>query len=121
MPDALCAEHCRQQAFEDASRDMAVGALAYDTTPLGSIGKLDRFLRNSKALVTDKGGMIFHMLRCGHGDEAFDKSVKQLMAQYAGRPVSVPDFQEIAEKNRPEADVILCAVGGRHRRTRNSR
>ncbi len=88
-----------EQAFEDASRDMAVGALAYDTTPLGSIGKMDTFSPQFQALVTDKGGMIFHMLRWVIGDEAFDKSVKQLMAQYAGKPISVPDFQEIAEKN----------------------
>jgi hypothetical protein len=88
-----------EQAFEDASRDMAVGALAYDTTPLGSIGKLDTFSPQFQALVTDKGGMIFHMLRWVIGDEAFDKSVKDFMAQYAGKSVSVADFQTVAEKN----------------------
>jgi hypothetical protein len=86
------------QAFEDASRDMAVGALAYDTTPLGSIGKLDTFSPQFQALVTDKGGMIFHMLRWVIGDEAFDKTVKDFMTQFAGRPASVTDFQTIAEK-----------------------
>jgi hypothetical protein len=86
------------QAFEDASRDMAVGALAYDTTPLGSIGKLDTFSPQFQALVTDKGGMIFHMLRWVIGDEAFDKTVKDFMAQFAGKPASVTDFQTIAEK-----------------------
>src|ERR1700686_328541 len=88
-----------QQAFEDASRDMAVGALAYDTTPLGSIGKLDAFSPQFQALVTDKGGMIFHMLRWVIGDAAFDKSVKEFMAQFAGKSVSVADFQSVAEKN----------------------
>ncbi|HZI55197.1 MAG TPA: M1 family aminopeptidase [Verrucomicrobiae bacterium] len=88
-----------QQAFEDASRDMAVGALAYDTTPLSSIGKLDAFSPQFQALVTDKGGMIFHMLRWVIGDAAFDKSVKDFMAQFAGKPASVADFQAVAEKN----------------------
>jgi len=88
-----------EQAFEDASRDMAVGALAYDTTPLGSIGKLDTFSPQFQALVTDKGGMIFHMLRWVIGDEVFDKSIKEFMAQYAGKSASVTDFQAVAEKN----------------------
>src|SRR5579859_2916271 len=88
-----------QQAFEDASRDMAVGALAYDTTPLGSIGKLDTFSPQFQALVTDKGGMIFHMLRWVIGDAAFDKTVKEFMTQYAGKSASVADFQAVAEKN----------------------
>src|ERR1700743_2824240 len=46
------------QAFEDASRDMAVGALAYDTTPLGNIGRLDGFSPQFQALGTDKGGIV---------------------------------------------------------------
>jgi hypothetical protein len=88
-----------EQAFEDASRDMAVGALAYDTTPLGSIGKLDTFSPQFQALVTDKGGMIFHMLRWVIGDDVFDKSVKEFMAQFSGKAATVTDFQTIAEKN----------------------
>ncbi len=88
-----------QQAFEDASRDMAVGALAYDTTPLGSIGKLDAFSPQFQALSTDKGGMIFHMLRWVIGDAAFDKTMKDFMAQFAGKSAQVADFQAMAEKN----------------------
>src|SRR5205807_6933789 len=52
-----------QQAFEDASRDMAVGGLAYDNTPLSNAGKLDTFSPEFQSMVTDKLGMIFHMLR----------------------------------------------------------
>ncbi len=88
-----------EQAFEDASRDMAVGALAYDTTPLGSIGKLDTFSPQFQALVTDKGGMIFHMLRWVVGDAAFDKTMKDFMTQYAGKSVTVGDFEAVAEKD----------------------
>lgn len=88
-----------EQAFEDASRDMAVGALAYDTTPLSSAGKLDTFSPEFQSLVTDKGGMIFHMLRWVIGDAAFDKTMKDFMAQFAGKSVSINDFESVAEKN----------------------
>lgn len=88
-----------QQAFEEATRDMAVGALAYDTVPLASASKLDTFSPEFQSLVTDKGGMIFHMLRWVMGDAAFDKTMKEFMAQYAGKPASVSDLQAVAEKN----------------------
>jgi hypothetical protein len=87
-----------QQAFEDASRDMAVGALAYDTTPLSSASKLDTFSPQFQSLVTDKGGMIFHMLRWVIGDAAFDKTMKDFMAQFTGKSATVADFQAVAEK-----------------------
>ena len=86
-------------AFEDATRDMAVGALAYDTVPLGSIGRLDTFSPQFQALVTDKGGMIFHMMRWVIGEAAFDKTIKEFMTQFAWKPASVADLQAIAEKN----------------------
>jgi len=88
-----------QQAFEDATRDMAVGALAYDTAPLSSINKLDPFSPQFQSLVTDKGGMIFHMLRWVLGDATYDKTIKQFMTQFAGKSVSVSDLQDVAEKN----------------------
>ncbi len=86
-------------AFEDATRDMAVGALAYDTTPLASVGKLDTFSPQFQALVTDKGGMIFHMLRWVLGDQAFDKTMKEFMTKFAFKPVTMDDLQAIAEQN----------------------
>lgn len=87
-----------QTAFEEATRDMAVGALAHDTTPLASVGKMDVFSPEFQSLVTDKGGMIFHMLRWVLGDVDFDKTMKQFLTQYAGRSVTVADFQDVAEK-----------------------
>ncbi len=91
-----------QQAFEDSTKDMAVGALAYDTVPLSSLDRLDTFSSQFQALSTDKGGMIFHMLRWVIGDAAFDKSVKEFMATFGGKPSSVADLQAIAEKNSGE-------------------
>src|SRR5215469_3134501 len=75
-----------QQAFEDATRDMAVGALAYDTAPLSSVDKLDPFSAQFQSLVTDKGGMVFHMLRWVLGDAAFDKTMREFLTKYSGKP-----------------------------------
>ena len=88
-----------EQAFEDATRDMAVGALAYDTSPLSSVDKLDPFSSQFQSLVTDKGGMVFHMLRWILGDAAYDKTMKEFLAQYSGKSASVADLQAVAEKN----------------------
>jgi hypothetical protein len=91
-----------QQAFEDSTKDMAVGALAYDTVPLSSISKLDTFSPEFQSLTMDKGGMIFHMLRWIIGDAAFDKTMREFMAALAGKPARVSDLQAIAEKNYGE-------------------
>lgn len=91
-----------QQAFEDSTKDMAVGALAYDTVPLSSISKLDTFAPQFQALSMDKGGMIFHMLRWVIGDAAFDKTTKQFMDAFSGKSATVADLQAIAEKNYGE-------------------
>ncbi|HWG86417.1 MAG TPA: M1 family aminopeptidase, partial [Candidatus Acidoferrales bacterium] len=88
-----------ETAFEDATRDMAVGALAYDTVPLADVGKLDTFSPEFQALVTDKGGMIFHMLHWVIGDGPYYKTMKDLMTQFAFKPVTISDFQDLAEKN----------------------
>ena len=64
-----------------------------------SVGKLDTFSPQFQALVTEKGGMIFHMLRWVIGDAAFNKTMKDFMAQFAGKPASIADFQAVAEKN----------------------
>ena len=88
-----------EQAFEDATRDMAVGALAYDTAPLSSVDKLDPFSSQFQSLVTDKGGMVFHMLRWILGDAAFDKTVKEFLTKYSGKPASAADLEALAEKN----------------------
>jgi aminopeptidase N len=87
-----------QSAFEEATRDMAVGALAYDNTPLASVNKLDTFSPQFQSQVTDKGGMIFHMLRWVIGDAGFDKTMHQFMSDFNGKSASVADLQAEAEK-----------------------
>ena len=87
-----------QAAFTEAVKDMEVGALAYDTVPLSSVGRLDPFAPEFQALVTDKGAIILNMLRWVLGDAAFDKTVSTFLQKYAGKPAAVDDFRKIAEQ-----------------------
>jgi tetratricopeptide (TPR) repeat protein len=85
--------------LDEVVKDMSVGALAYDTVPLATVGKLDQFSPEFQSLVTDKGGMILHMLRWVEGDQKYDLTMRQFFAQYAGKSASTDDFKAIAEKN----------------------
>jgi len=85
-------------AFEDATRDMSVGALAYDNIPLSSAGKLDVFSPEFQSLVTDKGGMILHMLRWDIGNAAYDKAMRTFATQFAGKPARTDDFRKVTEQ-----------------------
>jgi aminopeptidase N len=88
--------------LEEAVKDMSVGALAYDTVPLASASKLDVFSPEFQTLVTDKGGMIVHMLRWVVGDVKYYKIMRAFATQYAGKSASIADFQTIAEKENGE-------------------
>src|SRR5947207_11287808 len=62
--EARDVEHATGPAgLEETVKDISVGALAYDTVPLSSVGKLDTFSPEFQSLVTDKGAMIRHMFR----------------------------------------------------------
>ncbi|MGI9104209.1 MAG: M1 family aminopeptidase [Terriglobales bacterium] len=91
-----------EAAFGEAVKDMEVGALAYDTAPLSSVGRLDVFAPEFQTLVTDKGAIILNMLRWVIGNSAFDKTMRQFLQQYQGKPATVDDFRKIAEQNYGE-------------------
>ena len=86
-------------AFEEAVKDLDVGALAYDTVPLSQIGRLDTFSPEFQSLTSDKGAVILNMLRWVMGDAAFDKAVQAFFREYNGKSASVDDFRQIAEQN----------------------
>ena len=97
--EALYVQHLAGEAgFEEAVKDMSVGALAYETVPLAQIGKLDTFSPEFQSLVTDKGAMIFHMLRWVIGDQAFDKAMRTYLSQYAGKSATADNFRTVAEQ-----------------------
>jgi hypothetical protein len=84
--------------LEEVVKDMSVGALAYDSVPLATIGKLDMFSPEFQSLATDKGAMILHMLRWVEGDQKFDQTMRTFASKYAGKPASMDDFSSIAEQ-----------------------
>lgn len=86
-------------AYEEVTKDMSVGALAYDTVPLAQIGRLDTFSPEFQALTTDKGAVILSMLRWVVGDQVFEKSMNQFASQFAGKPATVDDFRQVVEQN----------------------
>ena len=88
-----------EAGLEEAVKDMSVGALAYDTVPLSSSGKLDIFSPEFQSLVTDKGAMILHMLRWVLGDQKYDQTMRTFAAKYAGKSASLDDFRALAEQN----------------------
>src|SRR5579864_868827 len=85
--------------LQEAIKDMSVGALAYDTVPLSSAGKLDLYSPEFQSLVTDKGAMILHMLRWVIGDQKYDQTMRDFFTQYQGKPATADAFRTLAEKN----------------------
>ena len=91
-----------QGGFQEAVKDMSVGALAYDSVPLSRVDTLDTFSPEFQSLVTDKGGMVLHMLHWVLGDQVFSRLLRDFAAQYAGKPASAYEFQKMAEQKSGE-------------------
>ena len=97
--EALYVEHVAGEAgFQEVTKDMSVGALAYVSVPLADIGRLDSFSPEFQSLVTDKGGMILAMLGWVIGEQAYDKTMRTFFSQYSGKSVTVDDFRKVAEQ-----------------------
>ncbi len=98
--EALYVEHVAGRAgFQEVTKDMSVGALAYLSVPLADVGKLDTFSPEFQSLTADKGGMILQMLRWVIGDNPFDATMRTFVTQYAGKSASVDDFRKVAEQS----------------------
>ncbi len=91
-----------ESGFQEATKDMEVGALAHDEAPLAQAGKLDVFSPEFQSLTTDKGGMIMHMLRWYIGNDAYDKSIRGVLAQYANKAVTTQQFRQTMEQSSGE-------------------
>jgi Peptidase family M1 domain/Tetratricopeptide repeat len=97
--EALYLQHLVGDAgFQEAVKDMSVGALAYQTVPLSSIGTLDTFSPEFQSVVSDKGAMILHMLRFVLGDSKFNTAMRTFAQQYSMKSATVDDFREVCEK-----------------------
>ncbi len=87
-----------ETALKTAMQDVAAGALAYDTSPLSSVGRLDPFSPQFQSMTLEKGAMIFHMLRWEVGDKAFQAILQAALTQFAGGSIRTQDFEKVAEE-----------------------
>ena len=84
-------------AFQTAITDISAGALAYDTEPLTTIGRLDPFSPQFQSMTLEKGAMVFHMLRWEMGDDVFIKFLRGLLSQYTDKSIRSSNVQTVAE------------------------
>jgi aminopeptidase N len=86
-----------KQSLEQAITDVSASALAYDTIPLTSAGRLDAFSPQFQSMTLDKGGVVFHMLRYEIGDDAFKKTLQTVLSTHKDGSISTREFEKIAE------------------------
>jgi tetratricopeptide (TPR) repeat protein len=84
-------------AMKTAITDVSAGALAYDTTPLSSAGRLSAFSPQFQSMTLEKGAMVFHMLRWEVGDAMFKKILQGALSQYTDKGMRSADFEKVAE------------------------
>src|SRR5580658_6243918 len=87
-----------QTALQTGVIDISAGALAYDTIPLTSAGRLDPFSPQFQSMTLEKGAMVFHMLRWEIGEDSFSKTLRALVTQYADKPIRTRDVEKVAEQ-----------------------
>ena len=90
-------ESSGKTAFQTAVNDVSAGALAYDTEPLSTLGRLDPFSPQFQSMTLEKGAMVFHMLRWEMGDDAFQKFLRNMLSQYTDKSIRTRDVQADAE------------------------
>jgi predicted negative regulator of RcsB-dependent stress response len=86
-----------KSAFQSAVGDVQAGALAYDTEPLTTLGRLDPFSPQFQSMTLEKGAMVFHMLRWEMGDDTFQRFLKAVLSQYTDKGIRSGDIEKTAE------------------------
>ena len=86
-----------KNALQNAITDVEAGALAYDTDPLTTLGRLDPFSPQFQSETLEKGAMVFHMLRWEMGDDIFQQFLRALVTQYTDQSVRTANVQNVAQ------------------------
>jgi aminopeptidase N len=102
-------ESSGKTSFETAITDISAGALAYDTEPLTTIGRLDPFSPQFQSMTLEKGAMVFHMLRWEMGDDTFLKFLRGMLSQYTDKSIHSSNVEDVAEAVAGNGD-----SGGNH-------
>jgi hypothetical protein len=90
-------EESGRNALHAALQDVSAGALAYDTIPLSTVGRLNPFSPEFQSMTLEKGAMVFHMLRWEVGDKAFLDTLKGVLSQYTDSSLRSSDLVKVAE------------------------
>jgi tetratricopeptide (TPR) repeat protein len=86
-----------RSAMNAAIQDVSSGALAYDTIPLTSAGRLDPFSPQFQSMTLEKGALVYHMLRWEVGQDSFLKILRAGIAQFTDKSIKTSDFEKLAE------------------------
>lgn len=86
-----------RNALNAAVQDVSSGALAYDTIPLTSTGRLDPGSPQFQSMTLEKGAMVFHMLRWEVGNDSFTKILRAALSQFTDKSIKTSDFEKLAE------------------------
>ena len=86
-----------RNALNAAIQDVSSGALAYDTIPLTSAGRLDAFSPQFQSMTLEKGAMVFHMLRWEVGNDSFLKILRATLSQFTDKSIKTSEFEKLAE------------------------
>jgi tetratricopeptide (TPR) repeat protein len=86
-----------RSAMNAAIQDVSSGALAYDTIPLTSAGRLDAFSPQFQSMTLEKGALVYHMLRWEVGQDSFLKILRATLSQFADKSIKTSDFEKLAE------------------------
>jgi hypothetical protein len=85
-----------------ALEDFAVGALMYeDTAPIAQSQRLATFSNEYRSVVSDKGALVFHMLRTELGDDAFNSLLHDFYKKHEGKTATIAEFQAMAKTKVP--------------------
>lgn len=85
-------------AFRQALEDLTIGALIEEAAaPIANANQLAPFSPEFRSVVRDKGALVFHMLRFVLGDDTFFRLLKTYAERFAGRSVTIADFERLVE------------------------
>jgi tetratricopeptide (TPR) repeat protein len=88
-----------ETAFEDLMHTTAIGALTHEeSAAISQAGSLQPYTPQYDSIVSQKGAMVFNMLRWVIGDDNFTKALRDMVQQYMMKTVSTQDFEKLAEQ-----------------------
>ena len=98
--EALYMEHAAgPAALEQVLEDLTITSLVDEAAaPIANAGRLAPFSPEFNSVVRDKGAMVFQMLRVVMGDEPFNRLLTTYSQRFAGRAVTIEEFERLAEE-----------------------